>query len=204
MSENVIISIIGLAGTLLGAIISAYATMRATKHKSEGVGTTQASGGSSCKLIGLGAIAALVGGLVVGAICLLGGTIFAAFIIADQATTLQPGTTSTFPTISTPVTFTEAPALPSNTCPDRPGMFWMQYTDIWYGPFLNGDALMASSAGGFVVWDADMPNISGFYGAMVPYPDPFRQLPRNIWNPLLQSNFSVCIDGNGGIFGSVS
>ena len=79
----------------------------------------------------------------------------------------------------------------------------MEFRDIWYGPFLNGDALMASRAGGFVVWDADLPNEFGFFGAVVPYPGSFNQLPRNTWTPLQQSIFAVCVDSNNQIFGSV-
>jgi hypothetical protein len=97
---------------------------------------------------------------------------------------LQPGTISTLPSIPTPATFAEAPTLPTSTCQDKPDKFWMEFRDIWYGPFLNGDALMASRTGGFVVWDADLPNEFGFFGAVVPYPGSFNQLPRNTWTPL--------------------
>jgi hypothetical protein len=60
---------------------------------------------------------------------------------------------------------------------------------------------MFSSLGGFYVWDADMLNIYGTFGSVIPYPDPYLQMPRNAWIPLNQSVFSVCIDSTGNVFG---
>ncbi len=107
-------------------------------------------------------------------------------------------------TVPTPITadFVLEPQVPSNACPEVSGIFWLQYPDIWYGPFFGGDALLLSSFGGFTVWDADMLNVYGTYGATIPYPDPFFQVPRNQWIPLNGSIFHVCIDSGGNVFGS--
>lgn len=91
----------------------------------------------------------------------------------------------------------------TNTCPTVSGMIWLQFPDTWYGPFAGGDAVSFSSAGGFTVWDADQLNAFGGYGVVIPYPDPFLQIPRNQWVPLQQSRFSVCVDGLGNVFAIV-
>lgn len=91
---------------------------------------------------------------------------------------------------------------PSNTCPVVQGMFWMQFPDTWYGAPSGGDAVSFSGAGGFFVWDPKMLNLHGTYGAVIPYPDPDRLIPRNVWIPLRQSGFSVCVDGSANVFGS--
>ena len=77
----------------------------------------------------------------------------------------------------------------------------MQFSNIYYGPFTGGDALMLSNTGGFLVWDADMLNTLGTSGAVIPYPDPYRAIPRNVWTPLLHSRFSVCVDSVGNVYG---
>ena len=96
-------------------------------------------------------------------------------------------------TPAVPTALSAAPALPSNTCPAVQGMFWMQYPNSWYGPFAEGDAVQFSSAGGFYVYH-------GAYNTVVPYPDPQSQIPRNVWFPLQQSRFSVCVDSVGHVF----
>jgi hypothetical protein len=110
-------------------------------------------------------------------------------------------TPSKSPQPDPPQTFAPQPSLPENTCPVVQGMFWMQLPNTWYGPFVGGDGISFSSAGGFYVWDADMLNVLGTYGAVIPYPDPLLQIPRKVWIPLQQSRFSVCVDGLGNVFG---
>lgn len=100
-----------------------------------------------------------------------------------------------------PTTFAPEPSLPATSCPAVQGMFWMQYPNAWYGPFSGGDAIQYSSAGGFLVYNGQMLNVFNRMGSVVPYPDPGFQYPRNIWIPLQQSRFSVCIDGAGQVFG---
>jgi hypothetical protein len=109
--------------------------------------------------------------------------------------------TSVQSTPASPQTFAPQPLLPANTCPDVQGRFWIQFPNTWYGPFAGGDGISFSNAGGFYVWDADMLNVFGGYGAVIPYPDPFLQIPRNVWIPLQQSRFSVCVDNSGNVFG---
>jgi hypothetical protein len=95
-----------------------------------------------------------------------------------------------------PSQFTQPPALPATTCPRVPGMFWLAYPNVWYGPFY-GYALMLNSAGGFYVWDP-------YQGAM-PYPDPFKQIQRSSWLRLQNSPFNVCVEGSTGyVFGQYS
>jgi hypothetical protein len=73
------------------------------------------------------------------------------------------------------------------------GVFWLQAPNTWYGPFAGGDGIAYSSAGGFYVWDANRQ-------VELPYPDPYSQIPRNVWVPLLQSRFSVWVDIPGNVF----
>lgn len=98
--------------------------------------------------------------------------------------------------------FVPQPAVPTNTCSGATDDFWLQYPDLWYGPFGNGDTLQFSSAGGFYVWDADYYGTPGL-GATIPYPDPYLQWPRDQWLDLSGSIFSVCIDSIGNVFGRV-
>lgn len=81
--------------------------------------------------------------------------------------------------------------------PQVPGMFWMPYPDTWYGPFY-GFFIGWMSVGGFQVWHPMM-------GPAV-YPDPYRQLQRNMWVRLFNSPFNVYVDGgpNGYVFGQYS
>jgi hypothetical protein len=97
--------------------------------------------------------------------------------------------------------FTSHPALPASTCPVLQGMIWLQNPNLWYGPFAGGEGLSFSSAGGFNVWDPKKLNIYGSFGAVITYPDPYLQIQRNVWVPLQQSRFSVCVDGYGNVFG---
>lgn len=108
--------------------------------------------------------------------------------------------TSVRSTPATPQTFAPQPPLPLNTCPLVQGMYWMQFPNTWYGPFAGGDGISFSNTGGFYVWDADMLNDSGTYGVIIPYPDPNSQIQRNVWVPLQQSRFSVCVDSSGNVF----
>ena len=81
--------------------------------------------------------------------------------------------------------------------PQVPGMFWMAYPNTWYGPFY-GYFIGWMSVGGFQVWHPMMGPIM--------YPDPFRQLQRNMWVRLFNSPFNVYVDGgpNGYVFGQYS
>ncbi|MBK6796223.1 MAG: hypothetical protein IPG76_05370 [Acidobacteria bacterium] len=105
-------------------------------------------------------------------------------------------------TVPNPVgtsSFVAGPTLPqNNNCPYVQGGFWIQNPNIWYGPFGNGDAIMLNGAGGFFVWDPQRINIYGNPGSVLPYPDPYRTWVRNVWTPLQQSRFSVCVDGSTG------
>lgn len=101
-----------------------------------------------------------------------------------------------------PEFFTQRPATPSNTCPDTPGVFWMQSPNVWYGPFPGGEGIGFSSAGGFQIWNPNMINIYGTYGSAISYPDPYLQIPRNVWILLQGSRFYVCVDSSGYVFGS--
>lgn len=100
-----------------------------------------------------------------------------------------------------PSTFTPEPSLPTSACPGVQGMFWMQYPNAWYGPFAGGDAISFGSAGGFFVYNAQVPNDFGTLGAVATYADPYAERPRNVWVPLLQSRFTVCVDDSGRVFG---
>lgn len=113
----------------------------------------------------------------------------------------NPSDPSNAPNTPAPSAFAAQASLPQNSCPAVQGMFWMQYPNSWYGPYGNGDAIFFNGAGGFSVYNAQMLNHFGKPGAVGSYPDPYRQLPRNVWIPLLQSRFSVCIDGLGNVFG---
>lgn len=115
----------------------------------------------------------------------------------EAAVATEPTKSSDAPRLST---FAAQAALPNNTCPAVQGQFWMQYPNVWYGPFF-GDGISLSGAGGFWVYNAQMLNTSGTFGAYLPYPDPNHQYPRNIWFPLQQSRFSVCVDSSGNVFG---
>lgn len=112
--------------------------------------------------------------------------------IAPKASASVPASVPSKPVSEN--SFTDTPALPANTCPTVQGMFWMQYPNIWYGPFGGGDGIGYSSGGGFYVWDSA-------YGRQLPYPDPYGQIQRNTWTPLQQSRFSVCVDGSNNVFG---
>ncbi len=94
-------------------------------------------------------------------------------------------------------------AFPTNpvSCPYVQGAIWLQSANIWYGPFGNGEGLMFSSYGGFFVWDPARPNVYGTYGSVIPYPDPYKAIQRNVWTPLQQSRFNVCVDGAGNVYG---
>lgn len=88
--------------------------------------------------------------------------------------------------------------MPMGTQPPQvPGMFWMSYPNTWYGPFY-GFFIGWMSIGGFQVWHPMM-------GPIV-YPDPYRQLQRNLWVRLFNSPFNVFIDGspNGYVFAQYS
>lgn len=87
------------------------------------------------------------------------------------------------------------------SCPYVQGAIWLQSPNIWYGPFGNGEGLMFSSYGGFFVWDPARPNMYGTYGMVIPYPDPYKAIQRNVWIPLQQSRFNVCVDGAGNVYG---
>lgn len=73
--------------------------------------------------------------------------------------------------------------------PSVPGMFWMPYPHTWYGPFY-GFYIGWIGVGGFQVWHPMMGPIT--------YPDPFRQLQRNMWVRLFNSPFNVYVDGGPG------
>lgn len=73
--------------------------------------------------------------------------------------------------------------------PQVPGMFWMTYPNTWYGPFY-GFFIGWMSVGGFQVWHPMM-------GPIV-YPDPYRQLQRNMWVRLFNSPFNVFVDASPG------
>lgn len=81
--------------------------------------------------------------------------------------------------------------------PQVPGMFWMAYPNTWYGPFY-GYFIGWMSVGGFQVWHPMM-------GPLM-YPDPYRQMQRNMWVRLVNSPFNVYVDGgpNGYVFGQYS
>jgi hypothetical protein len=98
-----------------------------------------------------------------------------------------------------PKKIVQSPFLPQTTVQIVEGMVWMKFPNTWYG-FPGGDAISYSSAGGFVVWDAKMLNVSGTLGAVIPYPDPYFQWPRNTWTRLEGSRFSVCVDSNNQVF----
>ncbi|MFO1352695.1 MAG: hypothetical protein U1F68_19280 [Gammaproteobacteria bacterium] len=66
----------------------------------------------------------------------------------------------------------------------------MQYPDVWYGPFAEGDSLSFGSAGGFV-WAASAPSAQGGMGVVLPYPDPYLQFRAMSGCPLQQSRFSA-------------
>lgn len=81
--------------------------------------------------------------------------------------------------------------------PQVPGMIWLAFPNTWYGPFF-GYFIGWMSVGGFQVWHPLM-------GPMV-YPDPFRQLQRNMWVRLFNSPFNVYVDGgpNGYVYAQYS
>ena len=81
--------------------------------------------------------------------------------------------------------------------PQAPGMFWMPYPNTWYGPFY-GFFIGWMSVGGFQVWHP-------MFGPMA-YPDPYRQMQRNIWVRLFNSPFNVFVDGgpNGYVYAQYS
>jgi hypothetical protein len=85
--------------------------------------------------------------------------------------------------------------------PQAPGMFWMPYPNTWYGPFY-GFFIGWMVVGGFQVWN---PMMSPMMGPVV-YPDPFRQLQRNMWVRLFNSPFNIFVDGgpNGYVFAQYS
>lgn len=88
--------------------------------------------------------------------------------------------------------------MPMGTQPPQvPGMFWMSFPNTWYGPFY-GFFIGWMTVGGFQVWHPMM-------GPIV-YPDPFRQLQRNMWVRLFNSPFNVFVDGspNGYVFAQYS
>ncbi len=118
--------------------------------------------------------------------------------VSSQLTPQPSASVTSKPT--PPESFAPQQALPSNTCPVMQGMVWMQSPDMWYGPFTGGDGISFGSNGGFWVYNATMLNVYGTYGAVIPYPDPYRQIQRNAWIPLQQSRFSVCVDGSGNVF----
>jgi hypothetical protein len=99
-----------------------------------------------------------------------------------------------------PASLASAPPSPPNTCPVIPAMVWMQFPETWYGPFAGGDAVGFHNAGGFDVWLANAPNAFGTRGAVISYPDPMLAIPRNVWVPLNQSGFRVCVDAAGYVF----
>jgi hypothetical protein len=76
-------------------------------------------------------------------------------------------------------------------------MFWMTYPNTWYGPFY-GYYIGWMVVGGFQVWHPMM-------GPMV-YPDPYRQIQRNMWVRLFNTPFNVYVDGspNGYVFAQYS
>lgn len=78
--------------------------------------------------------------------------------------------------------------MPGGTQPPQvPGMFWMPYPNTWYGPFY-GYFIGWMGIGGFQVWHP-------MYG-LITYPDPYRQLQRNMWVRLFNSPFNVYVDGS--------
>ncbi len=81
--------------------------------------------------------------------------------------------------------------------PQAPGMFWMPYPDTWYGPFY-GFYIGWMSVGGFQVWHPMMGPIL--------FPDPYRQLQRNMWVRLFNSPFNVFVDDSpsGHVFAQYS
>jgi hypothetical protein len=90
--------------------------------------------------------------------------------------------------------FVQPPALPESTCPRVSGMFWLQYPNIWYGPFY-GYYLAWDRAGGFYAWDP-------YLVSSIPYPDPYRQVQRNTWLRLYNSPFNICVESStGNVFG---
>lgn len=106
----------------------------------------------------------------------------------------QPQTSSTVvPTPPTASSFVQPQALPHNTCPQVPGMFYLPYPNTWYGPF-DGFALAWERSGGFYVWNP-------FYNATVPFPDPYSQVQRNTWLRLPNAPFNICVDSfKGNVF----
>jgi hypothetical protein len=91
------------------------------------------------------------------------------------------------------------PPLPVDICPQVGGMFWMQFPNQWYGPFVGfageGDYFLAwEGMGGFYVWDPTYGEFS--------HPDPYAQMQRNSWLRLPNSPFNVCVDSQmGNVFG---
>lgn len=83
---------------------------------------------------------------------------------------------------------------PQSSVPHVPGMFWMAYPNYWYGPF-QGFFIMWLPMGGFQIWNP-------YYG-IVPFPDPYRSVQRNVWLRLPNSPFNIYVDGsvNGHVFG---
>ena len=89
--------------------------------------------------------------------------------------------------------------LPATGCPIVDGMIWLQFSDLYY-PFRNGDSVGFDSFGNVRVWDADMLNVFGGFGAEIPYYGLYYDAQPNIWNSLTQSVFQVCVDSNGLVF----
>lgn len=119
---------------------------------------------------------------------------------ADPSTTIDPeGENHVFgdPPIDTHGT-NITPSMPGNVQPPQvPGMFWMPYPNTWYGPFF-GFFIGWMGVGGFQVWH---PMMGPIY-----YPDPYRQLQRNMWVRLFNSPFNIFVDGgpNGYVFAQYS
>lgn len=85
--------------------------------------------------------------------------------------------------------------LPQTEAPRVPGMFWMPYPNMWYGPF-DGFFILIMPMGGFQVWD---PRVG-----YVPFPDPYRQIQRDVWVRLINTPFNVFVDMVGNVFGQYS
>jgi hypothetical protein len=103
MSEVIVLAVLSLAGTIIGAAIGGFATVEAAKIKARADGKSVDSGSPPCALIGLFASLAAVVGLVLG---LWFATIIIQRIGTNEAESKPSGTEQPFisptPTIAAP------------------------------------------------------------------------------------------------------
>lgn len=85
----------------------------------------------------------------------------------------------------------------STSCPYDPQAFLLYYEQITYEPSLSGQAIIYSYDG-FAVWD---PNYYGYaLGDYILFPYPPANVDKNVWQPLLQTGFEVCVDNNLNVY----